>query len=179
MVKRAINAPPVATVGGTFRYRITRVSALKLGRFTLKDPITVLPAHAAGIEADPNVAGLIGADVLSRFSVIFDYPNRRLFLTPNAQLRRPFETDMSGLRLTARPPLFNRFEVNGVADHSPASEAGFRDGDVITAVDGRPATALTLADVQNSLQRVSELRRLTVERGEQTLEVDLRLRRLI
>ncbi len=176
---RRIDAPPVASVGGTFRYRIARASALKIGPFTLQSPITVLPEHAAGIEANPNLAGVIGADVLSRFTVIFDYSHGRIFLTPNEWLTRPFETDMSGLRLTAQPPLFDHFEVAGVADQSPAREAGFRDGDVITGVDGRTARTLTLADVQESLERVGELRRLTVQRGRQTVEIALRLRRLI
>lgn len=102
-----------------------------------------------------------------------------MYLNPNKRFTQPFETDMSGLRLTARPPLFKRFEISGIAEDSPASEAGMREGDVITAVDGRPAADLTLSEVQKSFQRNGELRRLTIQRGEREFQVDLPLRRLI
>ena len=86
---------------------------------------------------------------------------------------------MSGLRLTTRPPSFQTFEVTGVADDSPAREDGMLDGDVITAIDGRTNTVLTLAEVQTSFQRAGELRRLSIQRGDKTINVELHLRRLI
>jgi len=103
----AITPAAASAVNGRFEYRLTRVPKLKLGPYSFNDPITVLPAHLAGIHADPTMAGLIGADILSRFTVTFDYPQRKLFLKPNERITEPFETDMSGLRLTARPPLFS------------------------------------------------------------------------
>jgi hypothetical protein len=175
----AIQMPPANAVGGNFRYKITRIPALRIGQFTLKDPITVLPEQAAGIEADPELAGIIGADVLSRFTVTFDYPHGKMFLAPNERFAAPFETDMSGLRLTTHPPLFNQFEVNGVTAQSPASEAGIRDGDMIGALDSRPAANLTLDAIQESLERPGEVRHLLLQRGTHELRVDLHLRRLV
>jgi hypothetical protein len=175
----AITPPPASAVGGRFDYKITRIPVLRIGSFRFKDPITMLPARAAGIQADPSVAGLIRADVLSRFTVVFDYLHHRIFLKPNERFTQTFETDMSGLRLTARSPMFQRFEISGVAAHSPGSDAGLREGDIIVAVDGQAAATLTLAQIQTGFERTGEQRRLTILRGGHEFQVDLRLKRLI
>jgi membrane-associated protease RseP (regulator of RpoE activity) len=68
--------------------------------------------------------------------------------------------------------------IESVEPESPAEEAGLEPGDVIVAVDGepvgleaRPLAALILS------HHPGEVVRLTVERGEETLEVEVTLGR--
>ena len=43
--------------------------------------------------------------------------------------------------------------VNEVLAHSPAAEAGMREEDVLTAIDGRPAAEFTLEQTRALLRR--------------------------
>ena len=43
--------------------------------------------------------GSIGSEVLKRFKLFVDYPNRHIYFKPNSNLRDPFNYDMSGLLL--------------------------------------------------------------------------------
>ena len=74
---------------------------------------------------------------------------------------------------------FKQYVVNEVIEHSPAGEAGVREEDVLAAVDGRPASSLTLEEVRALLRREGEERVLTFRRGDQTLNFRIKLRRLL
>lgn len=47
----------------------------------------------------PNRIGSIGGEVLSRFSIVFDYPNRRMYTRPNEKINDPFHFNMSGIEV--------------------------------------------------------------------------------
>jgi hypothetical protein len=77
----------------------SRVPKLKLGRFELPEPtvsfLDTLSTKNARNFKDRN--GSIGAGVLKRFIVWFDYPNRRFMLKKNGSLKNGFNYNMSGL----------------------------------------------------------------------------------
>lgn len=85
------------------------------------------------------VAGDLGLPILARFRLILDYSHKRLYLVPygNAALA-PFPKDRLGLFLTKEG---DGFLVQFVAPDSPAVAAGFKVGDKITHIDGKPAEA--------------------------------------
>jgi S1-C subfamily serine protease len=78
----------------------------------------------------------------------------------------------SGLRIEA-VAADKTFRIIEVLDGSPAFDAGLRPGDVITAVDGRAASELTLSEVMDALGRPVS-RKLTIIRAQETLTVILR-----
>ncbi len=61
--------------------------------------------------------------------------------------------------------------VRGVADDSPASRAGLRQGDVITAADGAPTE--TLDQLAAALATPAETVILTIVRGVETMEISV------
>jgi C-terminal processing protease CtpA/Prc len=65
-----------------------------------------------------------------------------------------------------------------VLENSPAAEAGLRKDDVITAIDGRAASDLTFSKLLEMFERPASYK-LTVGRGEQTLTVTLKPRKLV
>jgi S1-C subfamily serine protease len=111
--------------------------------------------------------------------VTFDYPHGRILLEPNGRFAEPFLADESGLSLIATGEGFRRFEVDGVEPGSPAAEAGLRRRDVLTAIDGRPAGAFDLDRVHEALRKVGRTIRLTIARGRNSVDVNLKLRRRI
>ena len=63
-------------------------------------------------------------------------------------------------------------------ENSPATEAGIEVGDVIAAVNGRPANELTLSAI-NELLELPVPCELTIERGPEVIKTTLTPRRII
>jgi hypothetical protein len=86
-----IEVPNVVAVGGELRARLGRLSAVRLGGFLVSMPLTQFSQNTSGIFATPNITGTIGAQMLRRFTVIFDYAHREMILEPNEHFGDPFE----------------------------------------------------------------------------------------
>jgi hypothetical protein len=78
-----VNIPPVAAVGGVIEMDALRITGLDLGLFHLTAPVAAIPRNVLGALANPDVAGFIGAGILSRFTVDWDYEGKTMTLTPN------------------------------------------------------------------------------------------------
>lgn len=176
---RTITAPLGIGVGGETKQRIGRMAGLRLGGVTLRDVVVGFSQDVKGAGADPDVAGLIGGDVWRRFRLVLDYAHQCVYLEPNASLAEPFEYDMSGLFLMAEGAGFERLKVHRVIADSPAAEAGLQEGDVIVAVDGRPAAGFSLDQVRQMFKEEGRKVRLDVQREEAVRSVRVTLRRLI
>ena len=163
-------------VGGGIQLAMGRLKTLEVGRFAITNPLTGFTQ--VGEIADAGKAGNIGGGFLRRFRVIFDYSRKRMILEPNSRLTEADELDMSGTALTSEPPAFTVIKVARVRPDSAAAQAGLKPEDVIIAVDGQAATTLSLSQIRKMF-RVEHECRLKVKRGEQIVEVKLKLRRLI
>ncbi|MFN2480714.1 MAG: aspartyl protease family protein [Pyrinomonadaceae bacterium] len=165
--------------GGMIGSSDARVAGVRLGRFTLDRPIVTLIQARSGEYATEKFDGVIGGEFFRRFKLIVDYSRRRVILEPNARLNDPVETDMSGLEFASEGDDFSQYVVNEVIANSPASEAGFKEEDVLTAIDSRPASAFTLEQIRALLRREGEEHTLAVRRGGETLTFRIKLRRLL
>jgi hypothetical protein len=156
-------------VGRRTMAREGRLAALKLGPFTLDAPTVVLSSSGTGAGADP-AAGVIGAGILSRFTMTTDYRNQSLFLRPNRRFDEPFPSDMAGFAISAGRNDLRDFAVAWVDPGSPAERAGLAPGDRLIEIDGRPASELSLPDLRNLFRRNEEGElSLVVRRGAETL----------
>jgi hypothetical protein len=135
-----------AGTGGFFPETVATLNHIKFAGIELANmPAAFLPASVTpGVPA--SISGDVGLPILVRFHLIIDYPDNRLYAIPYpAMWRKPFPKDRLGLTLNKQD--FG-FAVRFVAPHSPAESAGFKVGDRITLVGGKPAgdwteTALT------------------------------------
>jgi len=166
-------------VGGMVENRVGRIDRLRLGPFALEKPVTVFRLPSPGRISAPGTAGNIGAEILRRFRVTFDYPRSRVTFAPNPALAEPFEADMSGLVTTVQPDSAHAMQVLWTQDDSPASEAGIVAGDVIEAVNGRAVADLGPSAFRDMLRRPDSVYVLTVRRGSERREVTIKTRRLI
>lgn len=158
---------------------IGRVPNVQIGRFTLKNPVAIYFQDKQGVVASPEFDGVVGAEILRRFKVIFDYSRRQMILEPNRYISVPEEYDMSGMLLIAEGTDSKTFKARRTIENSPAILAGLREGDIISAVDGKPASKFTLEQVRQMFKRKGRSYLLTVERGEQKIQTTIRLKRLI
>jgi hypothetical protein len=173
-----IRAIGMAGAGGVSLGRLGRVATVQIGTFTIANPITLLSEDKAGAFANGSLAGNIGAQIASRFRMIFDYGRRSIILEPSATFADPFDRAMSGIALRGEGPDHRTFRVKEVLENSPATEAGLAAGDVITSIDGVAASTLTLTAILEMFDK-AVARQLTLQRGEQVLKVTLTPRRLV
>jgi len=84
--------------GGVYGKR-SKVEEVSLGSFSFKDVNVAYPDSLALRNLRKRGArnGTLGSDILRRFTVIMDYPSRKITLKKNAFYKRPFHYNMSGI----------------------------------------------------------------------------------
>ncbi|MCM2313595.1 MAG: aspartyl protease family protein [Thermoanaerobaculia bacterium] len=171
------NAPLGMGVGGMTRQDLGRVASLALGEFVMKEPLTSFSIEKSGANANPDIDGNLGSEVLRRFTLWIDYGSKRILLRPNRHLAEPFEYDMSGLTLAQRDASGKELAVLHVLPGSPAQDAGVLKGDVIVGVDG--AAPPELEAVRAKLGQPGGEVRLGLRRAGGEVVVTVKMRRLI
>lgn len=78
-----------------------RVSQFDFGHTLFDYPISTFPDSISvqSMNFVPDRVGSIGGEVLSRFDLVFDYPNQVLYTRPNGKVREPFNYNMSGIEI--------------------------------------------------------------------------------
>jgi hypothetical protein len=100
---------------------------------------------AKGFVAPSDVS--LGVNALSRFDIIFDIGNKRMWMRPNASYAQPFPHRVVGVDFKIGSAA-GAVEVLGVAANSPAERAGLKKGDIIARIDGQLAMPDGLARVK-------------------------------
>jgi PDZ domain len=182
---RGLFSSSLATIPGTDSLSdegkdaaLGRLKSFEMGPYVADSPIIVFSQGSLPV-AGSRIAGEIGADMLRRFTVIFDYPHQRLILEPNLHIQEEDEEDKSGLTIVAKGSGLKTFVVTEVAPATPAAEAGIEKGDIIAGVDDEAAADLTLWDVRNLFRQIGHKYTLLLERNGQTLTVTFQMRRLL
>lgn len=89
LAQETVEVPNVVAVGGELSARLGRLAAVRLGAFEISMPLTQFSQNTSGILATPDLAGIIGAQMLRRFTIIFDYTHREMILEPNEHFSEP------------------------------------------------------------------------------------------
>ncbi|MGH8147133.1 MAG: aspartyl protease family protein [Rhodanobacteraceae bacterium] len=163
-------------VGGAAHGYVTRGKLLAIGPVKIPDVVTSLSLQKQGAFATPSYQGNIGGAILKRFVVTFDYANHIMYLKPIAGHIADLDTyDRSGMWINA---VKNGMQVMDVTAHGPADQAGIKVGDVITQVNGKPATSIPVYQLRRALRddKPGTVVHFTVSRGNQTQRVAVTLR---
>lgn len=171
-----IEGPFSVGIGGVSRQRMGRARRFAVAGFTFDAPVVSAALDRAGATAASSVDGLIGGEILRRFTVTLDYAHDRLLLAPNAALHEPFDVDMSGAGFKAADLKFDRILIRYVLPHSPASEAGLEEGDEIVSVDGNK---VTLQQLRALFGEPGKRYTLRARRGHREFDATLVTRRLV
>jgi len=133
-------------VGGPARGLVVRAKQLSLGSVSVDEPVVELSTNKSGAMADGYLAGNIGAGVLKRFNIVWDYVHNRIWLERNPNDRVRDAWDRAGFWINAGD---GAFDVVDVTAGSPADRAGLKAGDRIKQMNGRQAISqLSLPDAR-------------------------------
>lgn len=143
-------------LSGNVYGKMARVKTFKLGEFVFEDVITGYPEPGSLNLPESDSAvwyGNIGAEVISRFRIIFDYGNEQVFLRKNSEFKSEFEYNVSGIEVVASGLGYDVYLVTYVRPGSPAENAGLKVNDELIAVNGSPVVGLTIEDIYTQLSK--------------------------
>ena len=169
-------------LSGEIHGELGRLKSLELGKYKFKNLTASFPDSSSIRQITGTVYrnGQIGGDILKRFHVVIDYPNNRLYLKPNAEFRRPFYYNLSGIELATPIPDLPMFLISEVSPNTPAAEADLQKGDEITEINGRKAVSLILNDFTELFHSKPGKKVIVkVKRGDQLLRKEFVLRQPI
>jgi hypothetical protein len=131
---RSVSDIRTGGVGGENVSMLSSLKSVRIADYKLDNVPVELYTGKAGSFNTKRLAGNLGAGILNRFRVIFDYSRDRLILEPSAGFTDgPFRKDRVGLQLKKTQA---GLTVAHVAKGSPAKKAGWKEGDVLYAVNG-------------------------------------------
>lgn len=124
--------------------------------------------------------GILGNEILRRFTVVLDYIREGVYLEPNKDYDDEFKADRSGLLIIASGPALHNYLIYSVLDDTPAREAGLKPGDEILRMNWVPSVFLSLGGIIRRLQKPAGKRiRMTVRRDGKRVKTSFLLRDLI
>lgn len=147
-------------VGGAAHGRPVRLGTLRLGDLNIDGIAGDLFIGDKGGFTNPDQAGNLGGGVLHRFTVAFDYANKKLYLAPNADFGKPDAFDRSGLWLLADS---SALKVADVAKDSAAERAGMRVNDRISVIGGLGVPAKPLSEWRRQFRELPVGTRLDIK----------------
>jgi len=146
---------PVVTqaegMGGKLQMRLTIIKEVKIGPYRFRSVPTYLYKDDYNVTAYPFTGGLLGNDLLRRFNMTINYPNREIHLQPNSHFNEDFDYAYTGLGIYF---VNGKIMVEDVIVDSPADKAHFKVGDEIIAVNKN--FSLNMQVYKNILQKPYE-----------------------
>jgi hypothetical protein len=169
-------------LGGELSGYLGRIKNLHLDKFEFRNVLVSFAEDYSTEEMSRLTGrnGSIGGDLLSRFTVTFDYNAGMLYLKKNRTFRYPFDFNLGGLDVVAIAPDYASFRIVNVTKNSPAWEAGIQVGDMILSMNGKPSSNMTLSEI-NTMLRTGPGSRINIEliRNNEVIKNSFRLKRMI
>ncbi|ALL04101.1 peptide-binding protein [Pedobacter sp. PACM 27299] len=154
--KKPFPLPPVSILanlgmglGGPISGSIGRVPIVRIGSFQLQEVLSSYPKYedVAGKVLLHDRNGNLGADILSRFDVTFDYADNAMYLRKNGNFNRPFQHDMAGMEIYSDDTQLKRYYIGRIEPDSPAETGGLEAEDEIIFLNFLPASSYSLTEI--------------------------------
>jgi hypothetical protein len=161
-------------LGGKVDMRLTVIKEFRLGPYRFRKVPVYVFDDQYNVTSYPYLGGLIGNDLLRRFNVVINYPQRQFHLTPNSHYHEPFDYSYSGIELYLDN---GQILLGDVAKGSPAEQAGLKEGDIVIAVNTN--FSQNLNQYKAALQRSGESVKLIIRREGQLMDFKIRVRSIL
>jgi predicted aspartyl protease len=119
-------------MGGRLQMKLTVVKMLQVGSYKFRNVPAYIFDDEYNVTSYPFVGGLLGNDLLRRFNLIINYPNREIHLLTNGHFYEPFDYAYTGM---ATYFVDGRIVVEDVVPGSPADKAGIKVDDILIGVN--------------------------------------------
>ncbi len=142
-------------LSGNIFGRLGRIKGFQIGEFYFEDVVAAYPEESSlkMVKNPGDWQGNLGAAILKRFSVTFDYPKSRILLRKNANYKKPFTYNISGIELIAQGPNYKQYLIEHVRENSPAAKAGIMKGDILLFINNFTTLDSNIGEVYSRLNR--------------------------
>ena len=137
-------------LNGIISGKYGRIPEINFGSFTLTKPIVSFPdsASVSQIMTNSKRDGTIGSLLLSRFNLIFDYNNKKLYFKPNHTFNNKYTYNVAGIEIVQISEFLPVTEVLTVWENSPAAKAGVKAGDQIKEINGQTTFQFKINEIK-------------------------------
>lgn len=127
---------PVVTqaegMGGRLQMRLTVIKEVKIGPYKFHTVPVYLYSDEYNVTSYPFTGGLLGNDLLRRFNMTVNYPDREIHLSPNKHFNDIFDYTYTGLGIYY---VDGKILVEDVVKGSPADKAHLKVDDEVIGID--------------------------------------------
>lgn len=165
-------------LGGVINGKTGRIHSIEIGNYTIHNGLANFPDSNSYFSDTLKYArvdrnGTLGGEILSRFTIIFNFPQEKIYLKKNSDFKRQFYFSLSGINIKAKGSLLNVFEVVDVREKSVAEKAGVLVGDQLIRINGIAANDLHLNQINGLLNsKPGKKIKLELKRKNQLTTVD-------
>ena len=118
-------------MGGRLEMQLTVIKSLQVGHYKFRNVPTYIFSDNYNVTSYPYIGGLLGNDILRRFNMIINYPQREIHLQPNGHFTDAFDYAYTGM---ATYYIGGRIVVEDIIAGSPADKAGLKVDDILIGV---------------------------------------------
>lgn len=155
---------------GKISMRLTSIKKVKVGPYKFsKVPVHVYD-DSLNVLGYPNISGLLGSDLLRRFNLVINYPEKLVHLSPNTHMKDPFDYSYTGMNYYF---IDGKIVITEIQQGSPAEKAGFLPGDVIFGVDNNFSNSIQ--QYKALMQTAGEKVRILIFRNTQPKLIELKI----
>ena len=134
---------------GPIAGRMGRAVSLKIGSFTFKEVLANYPEYQIDSVTNRQRNANLGADILSRFDITYDYRNLCMYIKKGERFNQPFEHDMAGIELYIESGPPSRTIISRIEPDSPAEQVGLKEGDEITTINFKKVDDYPMGEIGN------------------------------
>jgi hypothetical protein len=130
--KRKIVTTQVEGLVGKITMKLSTLKTIKIGPYRFKRVPVHIYRDSVNVFNYPTLVGLLGSDLLRRFNIVLNYPERTIHLSPNNHFRDQFDYSYTGMNYYF---IDGKVVITEIQQDSPAEKAGFQPGDIIFGIE--------------------------------------------
>ena len=174
LLKRRKPSPiEVQGLGGKRRMQLTVIKELQIGSYKFRKVPTYVLDDEFNVLSYPSLGGLVGNDILRRFNLIINYPQREIHLLPNTHFRDAFDYSYTGMTMYN---LDGEIIIDDIIEGTPADKSGLKNGDIIMAINNNFSG--NMESYKNLLQKPGTKVEVLVMRNKVPLVISLKVGRI-
>lgn len=178
LIMRSNKPAPVVTqaegLGGKMEMKLTTVKEVQIGPYKFRDVPTYVFEDKYNVTSYPQLGGLLGNDLLRRFTVTLNYNKKEIHIFPNSHYHDAFDYSYTGLGIYY---VDGKVLVEDVVKDSPGYKAGIRAGDVIIGVNNNYSNNIQI--FKEKMQNPGEKLKLLILRDGEPFEIFLKPRSIL
>ncbi len=151
----------VAGLGETIESKRGILDRIELGHFEVRN-----------VRVRSGTQSVIGLGFLERFETEFDFPNRRAYFRPSKRFHLPERHNLSEFAVAIKNEKLTVVGVRGIA-----KDAGIQINDIVTQINGNPASELSISKFRVIQTEPDTELNLTLEHADKPYKVGLKLKR--